>query len=90
MTPEEFQANHSGWLADTLKTNQGQAFLALINGMRPPHEFPADPHLYADNRGAIRGYELCVRNIVGLMMPPRKIKDIKPTYGVPDREKTDK
>lgn len=90
MTPEEFQSSYSGWLSDTLKTNQGQVFLSLLNSMRPPHESPKEEHLYADNRGSIRGYELCLRNIIGLMLPPKKREEIKPTYGVPDREKTDK
>lgn len=87
MTPVEFQTNHSGDLRAFLDTNLGKEFLALLNGLRPAYEFPIHEHLMIANREAIRGYEMCLRNIVALTMPPKVVTQPEANYGVPDKTK---
>lgn len=85
MTAEEFQIKNSAWLKTVLTSNEGQMFLAVLHGIRPPYVDHKEPHLYAGSRDKIQGYELCLRNIVALMSPPKPvINQPKANYQVED------
>lgn len=88
MTRQQFQKDHSGDLQKFIQSPLGQSFITVLGSIRPPYEFPAHEHLLAENRGAMRGYELCLRNILGLTIPYQEMKDAEPTYGVPDQTKS--
>lgn len=90
MTVQEFQANHSGDLKRWLETPAGQAFFNLLNSMRPPYEFPMQEHLLIENRGVVRGYEMCLRNTIVLTMPPKIVTQPEANYGVPDHKPEEK
>jgi len=86
MNKLEFKKNFSGELKAYLETNSGTNFIVALGGMRPPYEFPKEDHLLAENRGAIRGYELCLRNIMFLCSPVEDNSTIEANYGVPERK----
>lgn len=88
MNQADFRKNYNETLKTFLDTPCGQNFLQVIGGMRPGYEYAPQPHLLAENRGAMRGYELCIRNIVGLAMPEIIRHDPEPTYGVPNHSKS--
>lgn len=90
MTAQEFQGLHSGDLKKWLETPAGQAFFNILNALRPNYEFPVHEHLMMANREAIRGYEMCLRNIVALTMPPKTVTQPEANYGVPDRKPEEK
>jgi len=85
MNRQQFQKQFSGELKQFLETPCGQSFLSALGTMRPPYEFPAQEHLMTENRGSMRGYELCMRNSLILTLPYEETKEVQPTYGVPDR-----
>lgn len=85
MTRQQFQKEQSGELRKFIESPLGQQFLSILGSIRPPYEFPAQDHLLAENRGAMRGYELCLRNILGLTVPYQEIRDPEPTYGIPNK-----
>lgn len=86
MNKETFLNQFSGELKTFLSTPCGQNLLITLSSMKPVYESPSSEHLYADNRGAIRGYEICVRNLVGLCAPTVKNEEIEANYGVPDKQ----
>lgn len=87
MTQQQFQKEHSGELLKFIQSPFGQNLLTTLGAMRPPYAFPPQDHLLVENRGAMRGYELCLRNILGLTIPYTELSDPKPDYGV--KEETD-
>jgi len=89
MTAVEFQSSHSGDLKLFLDSPAGKEFFTILNGLRPTYEFPVHEHLMMANREAIRGYEMCLRNILGLTMPPKITTQPEANYGVPDRKPTE-
>lgn len=88
MTRQQFQKQFSGDLRNFLESPCGQNFLSTLGTMRPPYEFPAHDHLLAENRGAMRGYELCLRNSLMLTLPYEEAREAQPNYGVPDKAET--
>lgn len=84
MTRQQFQKDHAGDLLKFLQSPLGHNLLNVLGTMRPPYQFPPHDHLLAENRGAMRGYELCLRNILGLTMPTLESADPEPNYGVKD------
>lgn len=86
MTATEFQINYGPELKKFFETPVGKEFITLLNGLRPGYEFPVHDHLLIENRGMVRGYELCLRNIIGLTMPPKVTSQPEANYGVPDRK----
>lgn len=85
MTKEAFQTTYSNDLKKFFDTPCGQHFLSVLGSMRPPYEYPPQGHLLDENRGAIRGYELCMRNSMVLTIPPSVRHEVEPTYGVPNK-----
>lgn len=90
MTPIEFQSAHAGKLKEILDSNFGKDFLLIIQALKPAYEFPIHEHLMLANRESIRGYEMCLRNIVALSFPPKMVSQPEANYGVPELEKKDK
>jgi len=88
MTATEFQTNHGPQLKEVINSPWGQQFFAVLNSLRPSYEFPVHEHLMIANREAIRGYELCLKTIVALSMPPKVVAEVEANYGVPDRKPT--
>ena len=82
MNPTQFQLAHSGDLKLFFESPLGKNFLGALHSLRPSYEFPVHEHLMMANREAIRGYELCLRNIVGLTLLPKPREDIQADYGV--------
>lgn len=82
MTAQQFQKEHSGELLKFVQSPFGQNLLSVLGAMRPPYTFPAQDHLLAENRGAMRGYELCLRNILGLTVPYVESREPEANYGV--------
>lgn len=85
MNSQEFQANHSGDLKAVLDSDMGKRLLTVLSSLRPPHEFPPQEHLLIENRGAVRGYELCLRNMISLTMAPKNVTQPEANYGVPEK-----
>lgn len=85
MNKEAFQKQFSGELKTFLSTPCGQNLLITLSSLKPVYEDAKEEHLYADNRGAIRGYEACVRNLMGLCAPIARKEEIEANYGVPDK-----
>lgn len=80
---EEFQSRHSGDLKNFLQSPCGTSLLDALGVLRPqftPHNLP---HLHVENSGAIRGYELAMRNILILSSAPPKEIVLDANYGVP-------
>ena len=87
MTPHEFQINHSGELKKFFETPVGREFLTILNGLRPQlsGSFPTE-HEMLRSYAKVEGFELCLRNIVGLIMLPKITPQPEANYGVPDRK----
>lgn len=83
ISKEEFQSRHSGDLKSFLQSSCGASLLDALGVLRPqftPHNLP---HLHVENSGAIRGYELCMRNILILSSAPTPPVVLDANYGVP-------
>lgn len=83
MTPSDFRKNYSDQLQTILQSPCGSHLVATLGAMRPAYEFSVQNHLLAENRGAMRGYELCLRNLLGLAQPFTVQREPEPNYGVP-------
>lgn len=85
MNPQEFQAAHSTNLKAMLETPWGKEFFQILSSVRPgiADTFPSESAMirsYAKNEG----YELCLRNILGLTIPPAPpVAQPEANYGVP-------
>lgn len=90
MTPQEFQANQSGKLKEFFDSPLGKEFLGVLNSLRPAYEFPIHEHLMMANRESIRGYEMCMRNMIALTMAPKILEQPKANYGIDDIKPKDK
>ena len=86
MTPVEFQAHNSGKLKEILDSQLGKDFLTILQALRPAYEFPIHEHLMTANREAIRGYDICLRNIIALSLPPKAVTQPEANYGVEDKK----
>lgn len=84
MTPTDFRKTYSDQLKTFLATPCGQHFLSVLGSMRPGYEYSVQSHLLIENRGAMRGYELALRNSLGLSMAYSVQQEAEPTYGVPN------
>lgn len=89
MKPQDFQKAHSAEFRAFLATPMGQAMLNTLSETIPvyefakePHLFAKEPHLFAENRGARRGYENCMRNLIGLSTFTPVKKEAEMNYGV--------
>lgn len=82
MNRQTFQKTYGEELRKFVSTPCGQAMLAALGAQRPPYEFSVQNHLLVENRGAMRGYELCLRNILSLSTPINPPEEIEATYGV--------
>lgn len=82
MNQIDFRKTYNDQLKTFLDTPCGQHFLSVLGAMRPPYEFSVQNHLLTENRGAMRGYELCLRHILGLSMPYTVQHEPEPNYGV--------
>jgi len=89
MTPEEFQKNHGQELKEILQSPIGGATILTLNGMRPNYEPSTHQHIFLENRGVVRGYEMCLRNLASLTFVPTVRKEVEPNYGVKEPEKTE-
>lgn len=85
MTREEFQKVYAADYKMFLETNCGKAFMATLAAMIPAVSFSDSVHLFAEDRGCRRGYEMCLRNSLFLAAPVRQISDVEVTYGVPSK-----
>lgn len=86
MTAQEFQVAFSADLKKVLESQMGQNLVQILGGLRPQYEMSPHEHLFSDNRGSIRGYETCLRNLIGLAMPPKIAEQPPVNYGVPDKK----
>lgn len=83
MTKEIFQKKHGETLKAFMDSECGRDVLGMLSHLRPPYEFPAQEHLLSENRGAMRGYEMCMRNLVGLTIASPQPTQVQQDYGVP-------
>lgn len=88
MTVHQFKEIYSGDLKKFLETHAGQEFLSILGMLRPAYDLPKEEHLLIESRGAIRGYETCVRNIIGLAAHKTTVQEPEANYGVPDKTET--
>ena len=86
MTAIEFQSAHSGELQQVLQSPMGKDLLVVLHSLRPPYESPVHEHLFIANREKVVGYELCLRNVLGLANPPKIVSQPEANYGVPDKK----
>lgn len=85
MTRQLFAEKFGGDFKKFLESPIGQSFLLTLNNMSPAYEFPKEEHLLIENRGAKRGYQICLTNIVTLCVPIKTNQDPEPNYGVPNK-----
>lgn len=83
MNQADFRKTYSDQHKQNLESSYGQHLIQALGAMRPPYVFPQQPHLLTENSGAMRGYELCLRNLVGLSVPYTVQHEPEPNYGVP-------
>lgn len=86
MTPQEFQIKLGPQLKEILQSQLGQSAIAMVNSMKPNYEPSPHEHIFIENRGAVRGYELCMRNIAALTYVPVIKPEAKQNYGVEEKE----
>lgn len=87
MTAVEFQGSpHSVELNKFLQSPAGKEFMLTLHGLRPAYESSQYEHVFIENRGAVRGFEICLRSMVALASPPKVVAQPEANYGVPDRK----
>lgn len=87
MTAIEFQGSpYSAELNEFLQKPAGKAFLGVLHSLRPAYEATPHEHVFLENRGAVRGFEICIRSVVALASPPKVVAQPEANYGVPDRK----
>lgn len=86
MTPQEFQIKLGPQLKEILQSTLGQSAIAMVNAMKPNYEPSPHEHIFIENRGAVRGYEMCMRNIAALTYVPVIKPDAQQDYGVKDTQ----
>lgn len=84
MTRNQFVEAHGEAVQTFLNSQAGLAFRILLSEARPLFESQREPHLFAENTGVVKGYELCLRNIVSLSALPKVAEEIEADYGVPN------
>lgn len=82
MNRQTFTDKYGGDFKKFIESPAGQAFVVTLNALAPPYEFSEKEHLFAENRGAKRGYELCLRNILTLLVPIKTKQEPEANYGV--------
>lgn len=82
-----FQKQYAQELKILVESKFGQSLLAALGSLRPHYEFPPQEHLLSENRGAIRGYELCIRNILALSIYMPASDEVEANYGIPTQPK---
>lgn len=85
MTKEDYQSKFGGEFKKFIESPAGQALVMTLSKMSPNYEYPKEEHLYADNRGSKRGYDLCLNNIFSLTVVSKPIPQPEANYGVPDK-----
>lgn len=86
MTPQEFQIALGPQLKEILQSTLGQAAISVVNAMKPNYESSPHEHIFLENRGAVRGYEMCMRNIVALSFVPVIKPEAEQNYGVKEAD----
>jgi hypothetical protein len=89
MRLSDYQKVHAEKLREFLTSPAGHATMTMLGLLRPKPEFPKEAHLLNENRGAIRGYELCMAQFAVLVTPVSERAPIEPTYGVEGEKKDD-
>lgn len=84
MNKNTFQKLHADKLKSVLESPFGRDLMAALGALRPPYEFPQQEHLLIEGRGCMRGYEMCIRNLVSLATPAIESSDLEADYGVPE------
>lgn len=90
MNRDQFQKQFSGDLKKFIDSPCGQASLNILGMLRPTYEFPPHEHLLSENRGAMRGYEMCLRNMIALTIQLPQSNEVPADYGVPEAPKETK
>lgn len=85
MTRQAYLMKYGSEFKTFIESPAGIEMLGTLNAMAPAYESSEHAHLYADNRGAKRGYQLCVNNIFGLSFTVKQDSSIDANYGVEDK-----
>lgn len=85
MKKDLFQKAHAEWLRGILQDPKGQVLLQALSSLIPVHENSPHVHLFSENKGMRRGYEICLHNLIALSEAPKVTEEVKVTYGVQDR-----
>lgn len=86
MTPNEFRLKHSTTLHEFLQTEAGKQLISTLHQQRPIFNVISTPHAHHESSGAVRGYELCEKNLINLSTLPSNHEEIEMNYGVPDKK----
>lgn len=84
MTSQEFQINHGPKLKEFIQSPLGQATINTVHAMKPNYEASPHEHIFLENRGLVRGYEMAIRNLAFLTFVPVINPDAEQNYGVKD------
>lgn len=82
MKPEDFQRQFGVKVKEFLDSPIGREFLNTLSQLRPGYDNNQLEHLFIENRGAIRGYETCLKNLISLSFSPAPSKEVDANYGV--------
>lgn len=82
MTKQQFIDKYADELKKFIDSPCGRETFSILESLKPIHENNNTPHLYADNKGRVIGYELCLRNFVTISNLPRNAEEIEADYGV--------
>lgn len=85
MTVQEFKKYNAERLNKIfMQDASGQQLMTMVGSLIPAYEFQEKEHLLIEARGARRGYELCMRNIMYLCTPEKPEANTEPiaNYGV--------
>lgn len=82
MIPNDFRLKHGLALKTFLSTDCGRDLIPVLQQLRPLFITNSTPHVHTESAGTVRGYELCIKDLVRLSELPKQPEEIEMTYGV--------
>lgn len=83
MKSDEFFQKHGPKWQEILTSDLGKDLIAYLQNSRPQFQPLPQEHLVIELYGSIRGYEQCIKNIIGVAIPKPAPVQPTPNYGVP-------
>lgn len=87
MTTKEYRLHYGADLLKFIQSPAGMDLISTLHQLRPTFTVNSQPHVHIESAGAVRGYELCEKNLLFLTTQPKPEEEIEATYGTETKQK---